>query len=71
MSQLMLSLADTVAAELAKLGRETSRSLEEVAQDVLRRMIALRRVEALRREIRSSLGADSPATEDEVFELIS
>jgi hypothetical protein len=71
MSQLTLNLPDDVAKALADAGREVSRTPEEVAADMLRRMIAVRRFQQLSKEVREALGPNAPTSEEEIFEQIS
>ena len=71
MSQLTVNLPNDMAAELAEAGRESSKTPEELVQDLVRRMITLRRWQHLRRDVREQLGPDAPASEEEVFEQIS
>ncbi|MCC6579529.1 MAG: hypothetical protein IT440_03750 [Phycisphaeraceae bacterium] len=71
MQPLTLQLSDHVAAELASVSRETGRGPEAVAEELLRRMILLRRFEKLRREVREAMGPDAPMSEDDIFAQIT
>jgi hypothetical protein len=71
MSQLTLTLPDEVATVLAQIGRDSNRGPEDVAREMVERAVALNRLDELRREVRESLGPNSPKTENDVFEQIS
>lgn len=69
MSRLTLNLPDDIASELADAGAELHLTPEAAAEDMIRRMIALRRIDRLRRDVREA--TDSTETEDEILDRIS
>jgi hypothetical protein len=71
MSTLTLHLPDSVALELAQTGRETSRTPEAVAEEMLGRMIALQKFDRLRTEVRQTAANSPPLSEDEILNEIS
>lgn len=71
MSPITLNLPESILAELASAARESHLSPEAVAEEMLKRMVWLRRFERLRGEVRASLGPDAPTSEDEIFAQIS
>ena len=71
MSTITLHLPDNLAMELAQAGQETSRTPEAVAEEMLRRMIALQRFDRLRAEVRQAANNSPPASEDDILNEIS
>jgi hypothetical protein len=71
MSSITLHLPDNIALELAQEGRETSQTPEAVAEEMLRRMIAIRRFDRLRSEVRRAADNSSPQSEDAILNEIS
>jgi hypothetical protein len=71
MSTITLHLSDSLALELAQAGRETSRTPEAVAEEMLRRMIALQKFDRLRAEVRQSADISPPVSEDAILNEIS
>jgi hypothetical protein len=71
MSTITLHLPDNLAMELARAGQETSRTPEAVAEEMLRRMIAIQRFDRLRVEVRLAADSSSPASEDDILNEIS
>ena len=71
MSTITLHLPDRVVSELARAGRETSRTPEAVAEEMIQRMIALKRFDRLRQEVRQTAGETPPATEEDILNEIS
>jgi predicted transcriptional regulator len=71
MSTITITISDAFAAELAEAGREAGRSPEAVAEEMIARMIALRKFERLRRDVREAFGEEAPKTDEEVFEQLS
>jgi hypothetical protein len=71
MSTITLNLPDNLALELAQAGKETNRTPEAVAEEMLRRMIALQRFDRLRTEVRQVTDNSSPPSEDDILNEIS
>lgn len=71
MSQLTLQLPERLAAELAEASRESNRTPDELAVDLLRRAMAAWRFERLSDKVSKSLKPDAPKSEDEAFEQLS
>jgi hypothetical protein len=71
MSTLKLHLPDLVVSELALAAQELRSTPEAVAEDMIQRMIALRRIDRLRSDVRQAAGDAPPATEDEILNEIS
>ena len=71
MSTITLQLPDNLALELAQAGKETNRTPEAVAEEMLRRMIALQRFDRLRTEVRQVADNSSPLSEDDILNEIS
>jgi predicted transcriptional regulator len=71
MSTITLHLPDNLALELAQVGQETSRTPEAVAEEMLRRMIAIQRFDRLRAEVRQAADNSSPLSEDDILNEIS
>jgi hypothetical protein len=68
---ITLHLPENLALELAQAGQETSRTPEAVAEEMLRRMIALQRFDRLRAEVRKAAGNSSPPSEEDILHEIS
>lgn len=71
MSQFKINLPDDVAIELSAAGAELQLTPEAVAEDMIRRMIALRRIDRLRKEIQDKADPNQFSSEDEILEQIS
>ena len=71
MKRITLELPDDVAKDLSEAATRDHTTAEAVAQDMLRRMVALQNVERLRNEVQGSLRPGSPRSEAEIFEEIS
>jgi len=71
MSILTLHLPDSLALELARAGRATSQTPEAVAEEMLRRMIALQKFDRLRAEVRQATDNSTPFVEDAILNEIS
>jgi hypothetical protein len=71
MSTITLHLPDKLALELAQAGRETSRTPEAVAEEMLGRMIALQKFDRLRSEVRQAADNSPPVSEDDILDEIS
>jgi len=71
MSAITLQLPDDVALELDRVGQETHRSPESVAQEMIERMISLRKFDQLRAEVRDALGDAPPNSEADILDGIS
>jgi hypothetical protein len=71
MSRLTLDLPERLSAELAELGRLRKEPPESVAQDMLRRMVAMERFERLANKLQGSLSNDPPLTEEDALKSIS
>ncbi len=71
MSQITLQLPDSVASELARVGKETNRTKEAVAEEMIQRMVALRKFDSLREDVRRGFGDQPPTTEDDILNGIS
>jgi hypothetical protein len=71
MSTLTLHLPDHLALELAEAGRESSRTPEAVAEEMLLRMIALQRFDRLRADVREFWPEPKPPSEDDILNEIS
>jgi hypothetical protein len=71
MSQLTLQLPDAVVSELAEAGRDSCRTPEAVAADMVQRMVAAERFDRLRAQVRQAIGEVGPATEEAIFDEIS
>ena len=71
MKRITLELPDDLADDLSKAAVREASTEEAVAQDMLRRMVSLQRLEAIRRELRGSLRPEAPQSEDEIFEQIT
>lgn len=71
MNALTLQLSDTLAREIEEVGRLTNRAPEVVAQDMLQRMVALRRFETVRQDVLRVIDPKDAMTEQEIFERIS
>src|SRR5438067_4895688 len=65
MSQLKLDLPSDVAAALAEESREANRGEQEVALDLLKRALAIRRFRAARKSVIEALGDDAPDSDDD------
>jgi hypothetical protein len=71
MSELKLELPDELAAALAGESRSANLGQEEMALDLLRRALAMRRFRGARESILKSLGGQGPDSDESVFEQIS
>jgi hypothetical protein len=71
MSRLVLELPDDVATALGEVSRASHRSPEEVAAEMLKKALAVKRLEAIRQDIQSTLGDDAPQSDEEIFKQIS
>jgi hypothetical protein len=71
MSQLTLNLPDKLASELAEASRQTNRSPDDLAVDLLRRALAVRRFKAARESVQNALGEGAPPSDDDAFKLLS
>jgi len=71
MSTITLNLPDNLAMELAQAGQETSRTPEAVAEEMLRRMIAVQKFDRLRAEVRQAADSSSPTSEETILNEIS
>ena len=71
MSQITLNLPDSAAAELADVSREANRNPEDVASELLQRVLLIRRFDRAQDKVSGSLRADAPKSEDEAFEHLS
>jgi len=64
MSILTLNLPTEVSAALAEECRQANRGVEEMALDLLRRALAVRRVRSVRQSVIATLGDAAPNSED-------
>ena len=71
MGQLTLNLPSDVAAALAQESREANCGQEEIAVDLLKRALAIRRFRSARRSLLEALGDDAPESDEEIFKNIS
>jgi hypothetical protein len=71
MNAMILQLSDTLTRELQEVGQLTNQSPEVVAQDMLRRMVAIRRLERVRNDVLSAIKPEHQLTEEQIFERIS
>ena len=71
MSTITVRLDKKLDAELRKLARKTGRPKSELIRDALRRQIAIRRFEELRRNVAPFAEARGWLTDEDVFREIS
>ena len=71
MSQLTLNLPNDLAAALADESRQSNRAQEEVALDLLKRALAIRRFRSARDTTMNALGDDAPQDDDDALRQIS
>ncbi len=70
MSQLTLNLPDNVAADLVEASRQSNRAPDELAVELLKRALAVRRFKSARETIVESLGDRAPETDDDALKLL-
>ena len=71
MGKMTIQLPDPVQARLEQLSRESGRSVEELAQDMLEKAVRLERMRELRRELRPYAEQAGFHTDDDVFRAVS
>jgi hypothetical protein len=71
MSRLSIELPDSAREELIQAGRETNRPPEQVAAELLNRLLLVRRFDRAAQDVSRALKPDAPKNEDEAFEQIS
>ena len=71
MGRITLNLPNDVAAALAEESRQAKRGEEDLAVDLLKRALAIRRFRAARNSVIEALGDDAPDSDDDVFKRIS
>jgi hypothetical protein len=71
MNTLILNLPSDVAAALAQESRDANQGPEEMAVDLLKRALAIRRFRAARKSVLEALGDEAPESDEDVFKNIS
>ena len=70
MTQITLTIPDKIAADLEEASRQANRSPDELASELLRRGLAVRKFKQTRQAIIDSLGDRAPETDDDAFKLL-
>jgi len=70
MSEITLQLPDSLAADLQAASRESKCKPDDLAVDLLRRALAVRKFRAVRQAALESLGDDAPATDEDAFKMM-
>jgi hypothetical protein len=68
---LTIQLPDDSRAVLEELGRRRSRSAEDVAQDILRRVLVVAQLRQLREQLQPRAEAAGFRSEDDILDAIS
>ena len=71
MSHITVRIPDTLRRELEKLCRRDNQSMSDVVRQAVRRYIAVRTFEVLRRKTRPAAEAQGLLVDEDIFKIVS